>query len=212
MQDVPTFRQVRFLEKRQQILDSAARLFSQKGYEKASLEEIAARLKLTKASLYHYVRSKKEILFHIQVQAIEEAVRALHEVIASDRDPVEKLREAVRSHVRIVTKRPVTNLLKDQELILPRKLRTRLISERDHFEKIFQELILEGVEKGVFERGNWKMGAKAALGALNRIPMWYNPKGALSAEEIGDAMAEFILRGFGVTIKTGGDRQGEEKP
>ncbi|MBW1683006.1 MAG: helix-turn-helix transcriptional regulator, partial [Deltaproteobacteria bacterium] len=74
MQDVPTFRQVRFLEKRQQILDSAARLFSQKGYEKASLEEIAARLKLTKASLYHYVRSKKEILFHIQVQAIEEAV------------------------------------------------------------------------------------------------------------------------------------------
>ena len=50
-------------EKRRKILENAARIFAKKGYERASLEEIAGKLKLTKASLYHYIKSKEEMLF-----------------------------------------------------------------------------------------------------------------------------------------------------
>ncbi|MCK5276937.1 MAG: TetR/AcrR family transcriptional regulator, partial [Cyclobacteriaceae bacterium] len=45
---------------------------------------------------------------------------------------------------------------------------------------------------------DWKMSKMAALGALNWIVRWYSPKGKLSVDEIGEAMADFVLHGFGV--------------
>jgi|Deesub1362A_J573_1020465.scaffolds.fasta_scaffold00689_13 AcrR family transcriptional regulator len=191
-----SFREIRYNEKRQKILENAAKLFARKGYEKATLEEIAAKLKLTKGSLYHYIKSKEEMLFQIQMQALDQANEALERVLRSGLDPVEKLREAIKSHVQIVTREHVIGTLRQQELLLPRKWREKVVAERDRFERAFQSIILEGVEAGVFERKNWRITALAALGALNWIPRWYSPRGELSAEEIGEAMADFILRGF----------------
>ena len=53
-----SFREIRYDEKRRKILENAAKIFAKKGYERASLEEIAGKLKLTKASLYHYIKMK----------------------------------------------------------------------------------------------------------------------------------------------------------
>ena len=79
-----SFREIRYNEKRQKILDNAAKLFAQKGYENVSLEEIAAKLKLNKASLYHYFKSKDEMFFLIQMQAIEQANVVLEKVLESE--------------------------------------------------------------------------------------------------------------------------------
>jgi len=191
-----SFRQIRYEEKRRKILENAAKLFAKKGYEKASLEEIAAKLKLTKASLYHYIKSKEEMLFEVQMQAIDQANAALEEVLRSDLSPVEKLSRAVKSHARIVTREHVIGALRQQELILPRKWRDQVVAERDKFEKSFQKIILEGIESGVFRAENWKVSVLAALGALNWIITWYSARGALSSDEIGRAMADFIVKGF----------------
>jgi len=191
-----SFRQVRYEEKRRKILESAAQLFAKKGYEKASLEEIAAKLKLTKASLYHYIKSKEEMLFEVQMQALDQANAALEQVLRSDLSPVEKLGRAVESHVRIVTREHVIGALRQQELILPRKWRDQVVAERDKFEKSFQKIILEGIESGVFRAINWKVSVRAALGAINWIITWYSTRGALGSDEIGQAMADFIVKGF----------------
>jgi hypothetical protein len=45
---------------------------------------------------------------------------------------------------------------------------------------------------------DWKMSKMAVLGALNWIVRWYSPKGKLSVDEIGEAMADFVLQGFGI--------------
>lgn len=194
----PSFREIRYNEKRQRILENAARLFAQKGYENVSLEQIAARLKLNKASLYYYFKSKDEMFFLIQMQAIEQANAALEQVLESEADPKEKLREAIKSHVRIATRDYITGTFRQRELVLPRKLMVRVIAARDQFEKNFQKIILEGVEKGVFHRQYWKLAVMSILGTLNAIPRWYSPRGELSAEQIGEALAGFILKGLSV--------------
>lgn len=196
MEKQVSFREIRYREKRRKILDCAARVFARKGYEKASLEEIAAKLKLSKTSLYHYIKSKEEVLFLIQLEAAEEAMVSLQQVLDSDLDPAEKLKTAVKNHVRIITQKHVIGALKQQELILSNKWKNRIVTARDQLEKTFQKIIEEGLESGLFTALDWKMSTLAALGAMNWIITWYNQQGRLSVDEIGEAAADFILRGF----------------
>jgi AcrR family transcriptional regulator len=190
------FQKVRYDEKRQKILTNAGRLFARKGYEKASLDEIAAKLRLTKATLYHYIKSKEDMLFQIQYIGIKQAKQGLDEVISSDLGTVEKLREAVKNHVRTTTREDVIGALRQAELVLPPQLRKQIIAERDRYQETFLSLIQEGVKKGIFEQKHWKINAFAVFGAMNWITRWYSTRGNLSPEEIGDVMAGFILKGL----------------
>ena len=138
------------------------------------------------------------MLFLIQMQAIEQLQEALEIVLESGQDPREKLAEAVRCHVRTVTQKHVVGALRQQELILPKKWRDEIVARRDYYDRTFLKIIEEGIEKGVFRAIDWKMSKMAVLGALNWIVRWYSPKGKLSVNEIGEAMADFVLQGFGV--------------
>ena len=191
-----TLREIRYKEKKRKILKKAANLFAKKGYEKATIEEIAAGLKLNKASLYHYVGSKEELLYRIQVQALDQTNEALDRVLESELDSVEKLREILRSHVEIATKEPVIQTLRQQEFILPPKWRDKVIAKRNRFERGFMRLIQDSVEHGAFDNKDWKVPARAILGAMYWIPWWYSRNGEFTPEEISDAMTTFIVRGL----------------
>ena len=117
-------------------------------------------------------------------------------MLSSNVGPKEKLREAIKSHVRIVTRDYITGTFRQRELVLPRKLMVKVIAARNRFEKNFEKIILEGVEEGIFQRENWKLAVLSILSALNAIPRWYSPKGALSADEIGQAISGFVIKGI----------------
>lgn len=197
-----TFREIRYKEKRRKILQNAARIFARKGYEKSSLKEIADKLQLSKASLYHYVKSKEEMLYLIQLDAIEEATENMEKVCNSDLNPQQKLYQAVTGHVKVVTKRHVVGALRQQELILPKKWRDEIVSSRDRLEQLFHIIIQEGVDAGLFVAKDVRISELSILGILNGIIRWYSPQGRLSVEEIGEAVANFILRGYGLNPPT----------
>jgi AcrR family transcriptional regulator len=66
---MPTFREIRFTEKKEKIFNKSAEIFAKKGYEKTTLEEIAAELKMTKGNVYHYFEGKENILFQSLMRA-----------------------------------------------------------------------------------------------------------------------------------------------
>ena len=66
-----------------------------------------------------------------------------------------------------------------------------LVTARTH-----KEDLIEGMEAGVFVRGNPKLLAFALFGAVNWIPRWYNPDGASSSQEIADLFADFFIAGL----------------
>lgn len=198
-----TFREIRYRDKRTKILKYAARLFAEKGYERASLEEIASKLQLTKASLYHYVKSKDEVLFLIQMEALDEINRLVEKVLKSKKSPPDKLKDIIYKYVNLVTQKHIIGALRQQELILPAKWRKKIISARDQFDSRFRKIIEEGIENGDFMAENWKMSYMATIGAMNWILKWYSPSGPLKVEEICSSMTDFILKGFGVQTKQG---------
>jgi len=89
-----------FDSRRLHLLDAAARVFSEVGYDKASMRRVAAKAEVSLAGIYHYVSSKEELLYWIQFDTFDSLLRGLEQSIEGLVDPRERLAAAVRNHVR----------------------------------------------------------------------------------------------------------------
>ena len=89
-----------FDRKRLQVLAAAARVFCASGYGNASMRRIAAEARVSLAGTYHYVASKEELLYSIQLHTFDSLLRGLESSIEGITDPRERLGAAVRNHVR----------------------------------------------------------------------------------------------------------------
>jgi AcrR family transcriptional regulator len=196
MKEAPkkNFRQIRYEVKKTQILESAARVFSIKGFEKATMEEIAEELYMTKGSLYYYLKSKEDMLFQCHLKALEMANEVLDSALESDIPPELKLHKAIVGHVEVLTEEFVVGTLRQQELLLPKRMRLKVVAQRDKFEKRFLRILEEGIEAGVFSGNDVKMKSYFILGAVNWIPRWYSPSGRRSAKHIGEAIADLAVK------------------
>ncbi len=190
------YQKIRYNEKKQRILESAGKLFAKKGYEKASLEEIAAKLKLKKGTLYYYIKSKEDMLFQIQMQSLEKVNGIVKQIIETELSASEKLAEVVKETVKQSTRSHVIGSINQQEFVFPKEMRKRIIKERRRYHNAFLEIVQQGIQEGLFEEKDWKIRAYGALGAMNWIPRWYSSRGKFSPEEIASQMADFILKGF----------------
>ena len=100
-------------------------------------------------------------------------------------------------YIKTATQKNIIGALRQQELILPEKWRSKIIAKRDKFDEACRKIIEQGIASGEFKAVNWKMSYMASMGAMNWIVKWYSPQGELSVDEICEAMVDFILRGFG---------------
>ena len=82
------------------LLDAAARVFSEVGYDKASMRRIATESRISLAGIYHYVAGKEELLYWIQFHTFDSLLQGLDHSLEGIDDPRERLAVAVRNHVR----------------------------------------------------------------------------------------------------------------
>ena len=182
--------------RRLEILKSAAAAFRRRGYHGASVEEIARALRMTKGSLYYHFRDKEEILFVLHDWSVDLLLERLGEVEKEGAAPDAKLRRLIQAFVHmIIDELHGTALTMDLQALSPARLR-RVIAKRDRFDRGLRRIVQEGMEAGVFARGDPKLAAFAVLGAVNWITRWYDPRGPKGSEEIGRAMADMVLDGL----------------
>ena len=180
---------------REDILEAAARIFRRKGYHAASMQDIARAVNLQKASLYHHVSSKQEILVALLDRALDLLIEQMQGVLAMDAPPETKLRQAVLGYTRVLAEnRDLAAVLLLEFRFLEPEVRERHVHRRDAYERLWRELIIEGQKAGVFHAENPSLAAKALLGMINWLVMWYRPSGPLTPQEIGDYFARVALR------------------
>jgi len=178
------------------ILKSAAAAFRRLGYHGATVEAIAAALRMKKGNLYYYFRNKEEILFACHQYSLDRLHEILDEVERSGQAPDEKLRRLIAAFVQtILDELHGTALFLDLEALSPSHLRT-VIVRRDRFDRGIRRVIEEGMAAGAFARGDAKLLAFAILGAVNWIPRWFNPSGAASSEQIADTFSSYLIAGL----------------
>jgi AcrR family transcriptional regulator len=182
---------------RDDILDAAAQVFRQKGFHGASMNDIAVAVNLQKASLYHHVSSKQEILLEL----LNRALVVLNErisVTAGRHIPAdEKLRLMIREYLQILAENmDLAAVLLFEHRALERRQHARHVPNRDKFEALWRDVISEGVRQKIFKCDDPSLATRALLGIMNWTNTWYRPDGALTIEQIADQYSNLLLHGL----------------
>jgi AcrR family transcriptional regulator len=182
---------------REEILVAAAQIFSQKGFHATSMQDIAEAVHLQKASLYHHVSSKQEILVDVLDQALDLLIERMEAVMAQPLAPDDMLRQAVQVYLAtLLEHRDLAAVLLLEHRNLAPELHARHIPRRDRFEQLWRVLIQRGLDEGVFCCANPAMSARALLGAMHWTITWYRPGGGFTPEEIAAQFSSLFLSGL----------------
>lgn len=179
------------------ILDAAAQIISQKGYHAASMQDIAQAVNLQKASLYHHISSKQEILLALLDRALDLLIEHIQSVISQPLPPEEKLRNAIDAYLQaMLDHRDLAAVLLLEHRSLQPEMRSKHIPRRDRFERLWRDLILEGMQQSVFTCKDPAMASRSLLGVLNWTITWYRPDGKLTPGQIGEQYGDLFLKGL----------------
>jgi len=185
-------------DRHRRILETAARLICEKGYGGASIQDIADACGLTKAGLYHHIRSKEHLLLEIQnygMDVFEEQV--LSQVIAIA-DPVERLKTCMHRNVLLVTQgwsKEVTIIL-HEHATLTGEARAQINARKKRYVRFLESSFSEAMRRGRIRAVNPKVAAFAFLGMVLWIYKWYRPDGPISAEKIAADMQDLLFTGL----------------
>ncbi len=181
-----------------QILDAAAQIFRIKGYHATSMSDIAGAVNLQKASLYHHVSSKQEILLELLDQALELLTEEISRVSLNESlQPDEKLRQMTLAYLKGLTDHAdLSSVLLMEHRSLEPELHARHIPNRDRFENLWRDVVDEGMQTGVFCCAETSMTVRTLLGAMNWTITWFNPAGDQSIEDIADQISALFLHGL----------------
>jgi len=188
---------------KQRIKEVAIDQFYKKGYFATSMSSIALGSRIKKASIYHHYSRKEDILFDILTTTMDDLIEYLDSFLFVVKGTEDKVRAAIRSHVKFHCDRQKEVLIADSELRgLTAKNYKSIVAARDRYEKKFQELIQEGIEKGIFPQTDVKVASYGILTMCTSVATWFSPDGRLSKDEIMTIYEELILNG----LKAGGWR------
>jgi AcrR family transcriptional regulator len=182
---------------REDILDAAAQIFRRKGFHGASMADIAGAVNLQKASLYHHVSSKQEILLALLDRALELLLERISEISTQPISADHKLRQMIRTYLQILSENTdLSSVLLFEHRSLERKQHARHVPNRDKFEALWRDVLSEGVKAKLFVCDDPALATRALLGILNWTITWYRPDGPLTIEQIADQYAELLLNGL----------------
>jgi AcrR family transcriptional regulator len=182
-------------KKRQAVLQTAARLFNERGFHATSLDDIAERLHVSKPTLYYYVKSKDDILLECVRQALAMMQAGIAEVRQGGGRALDQLRACMRIYAGIVLDDFGRCVIRIGEDPLPPPLKKELRRLKAGIDHEFRHLVQEGVAEGSIRPCDPKLAAFMLAGALSWIGRWYRPDGAMAPSEIADQGIALLLGG-----------------
>lgn len=180
--------------KRQEVLREAAAFFNFKGYHATSLTEIAAKLGVTKAALYHYFPNKNSLLAACFEQAMEIAFASLERGRKEGSNGRERLVLTISGYVsQLIDELNCCVVLMEEQALEPAD-RVKLVRQRDRFERGLRALVKEGIEDGSVVPCDPKLAIFVVLGAMNWVAKWFRPSGPWKPEQITLALSQIFER------------------
>ena len=178
------------------LLDVAVATFNERGYDATSMDELAARLGITKSAIYHHVSSKVELLRLALDRALDALFAVTQEPGATEGRAIDRLEHVVRGSVRVlIAELPFVTLL----------LRVRgnsdvereALQRRRAFDRIVTALVRAAEDEGdVRPDVDPAVTSRLLFGAVNSLVEWYRPDGGLSANDLADALVVTSFEGL----------------
>ncbi|WP_426491132.1 TetR/AcrR family transcriptional regulator [Hymenobacter sp. 102] len=183
--------------RRQLILDEAAKLFKQKGFGGTSMRDLAREVGMEAASMYNHIKSKDEILDLICTRIAHTYISQLADIEQTDASYADKVKALIRLHIRLMIEDGAAVSVANHDWkYLPEPQLTEFKQARKDYEKGFAQLIEKGIAAGEFQPVNVSVALFTILSAVRWVELWYRPGRELSAEELEDHIITMLLTGL----------------
>ncbi len=179
-----------------EIVRAAALVFQRRGYHGATMADIAAEVNLTAGSLYHHFPGKEDLLAAVLAAGMEQITAGVRAVVDGDGSPAGKLRGIVHVHIRSEIEHAniaAAVIFETRALLDVPEIRDQVVMQRDTLEKLYRQVIDQGIAAGDFRPVDAGIFVKTMFGALNWVSVWYRADGRLSGAQIADEIADTFL-------------------
>jgi AcrR family transcriptional regulator len=186
---------------RRLILETALRLFAERGYSGTSIRDIAAACGLQGPTIYSHYPSKEHVLAELVRIAHEEHLRRVRTALLDCQpDPRDQIRAYVQAHVRFHTDFPMLAVVGNTELhMLSPELGTPIYEVRKQSEQTLMDIAQRGIDRGLFKVPHPWLSVAAIGGMGLRVAFWFSSEAGVPADEVVGAYAEFALRIMGAS-------------
>lgn len=196
----PVAADTRFDRRLSEILDFAAEVFADKGYEGASMRDLSRLSGISLAGLYYYFDSKEKLLYSIQKHTFTTILDRLQERLSRESDPELRLRIFVHNHVEYALARHnAMKVLSHEDDVLKNGYGAELAAIKRNYYRICLGLVedLGGRSSALSKRRgvNTRTAVMSLFGAMNWLYTWHNPKSDPDAEALAGQISDLFLEG-----------------
>ncbi|MGP4105818.1 TetR/AcrR family transcriptional regulator [Virgibacillus sp. L01] len=190
-----SLREEKTAKKKEEILQSAVSILSEKGYHGTTMEEIAAKLLMTKGSVYYYFKDKQNLLFESQIMILNRSIQNMESINNQNVSVIKKIRKAMMAHIEyaIRERSGFVMMFNPEQIFSPSQLE-EIFQLRDAYGKGFDRLIEEGIEADVFRAMDVKIVRNIILGAINWVTQWYSDQGKKDETEMAELIADYVMQ------------------
>jgi AcrR family transcriptional regulator len=182
---------------RESILAAAIQLFAEYGYHAAPLRDIARIAGIQAASIYHHYPNKQSLLVEIMTTHMQQLNRQLEHILREYDEPVERLQQAITNHIHLHTRYKAEFFIIDTEIrSLEAENRLNIISLRDRYDALLQELLRDGMERGTFRQSDVKVTSYAIIAMCTEVASWFRAGGRLTVQQVIDIHCQMIMQGL----------------
>jgi len=186
---------------RNRLLDAAVDLFAANGFDGTSVQEIVERAAVTKGAMYHYFKSKDDLLYAIYHALISQQLADLDRILAAGLAPADAVRAIIVDLVETTTARLAEASVFSREMHkLAAEPMAALRAQRRRYHETMRDLIARGQTDGSFASvASADTVTLIVFGIVNQLPQWYQPDGPKSPRQLADEMADFVLAALAPT-------------
>src|SRR5260370_23963882 len=201
----------RYDQKLELILRASARIFAEKSYHSTSMRDISRSTGVSLAGLYHYCKSKEELLFLIQDHCFGRVLQRLEERLQGESDPIARLRIFVDNHLSFFAANMAEmKVLSHEAESLAGALHEHVSTRKRQYTRTARKILSEVQQAALSSartrrrNGQSAKNAKpvditvatyALFGMMNWIYNWYDPRGKLSVNQLIDNITRLFLSG-----------------
>lgn len=182
--------------KREAVLRSAVRTFNLRGFQAASLDEVAANLRISKPTIYRYLGNKEQVLLECVTRGLEMLQTAATEAQSESGNGLIRLTRFLRRYAEINMDDFGRCVIRTDDTTLSEEGRLHFRALKAKIDQAMRSLITDGINDGSIESLDVKMTAFALAGALNWPAKWHHSSGERSAEEIAAGLVDVLVQGL----------------
>ena len=189
-------------QKRKSILDAAAKLFAEKGFEITTTREIAMAANISSAALYYYFDTKEDLLHQILDETITTGLESIRRIGTSQKTPKKKLSAILRMHTRTAVDYNKMKLLVHEQKSLTPEHKKLLDKKQEEYVGFLIRILNNLKKKGEIVNINTTVCAFAFFGMVSWAYRWYNPKGRIKPSKLANIFNQIFTEGIFLNPKT----------